>query len=157
MTEEIEAIARRLVVGHKRDGRSIYDPQARSELVRVCRQPGMSLAKIARTCGINANVLSNWLRQHERGKGFAVAARSDVIEMPATSAFVAVQVDSAASPPPPSPSPPPPPPPRTLTPLDVQVRLPNGATLDMRGADLDGVMKLIEGLGRLRCSASTKP
>lgn len=87
MTEEIEAIAKRLVVGRKRDGRSIYDPQARGELVRVCRQPGVSLAKIARTCGINANVLSNWLRQHERGKGGAVAARGDVIEMPATSAF----------------------------------------------------------------------
>jgi transposase len=147
MTEEIEAIAKRLVVGRKRDGRSIYDPQARSELVRVCGQPGVSLAKIARTCGINANVLSNWLRQHERGKGGAVAARSDVIEMPATSAFVAVQVDSTASPPSP----------RSVAPLDVQVRLPNGATLDMRGADLDGVIKLIEGLGRLRCSASTKP
>ena len=147
MTEEIEAIAKRLVVGHKRDGRSIYDSQARGELVRVCQQPGVSLAKVARTCGINANVLSNWLRQHERGKGGAVAARSDVIEMPATSAFVAVQVDSAASPPPP----------RTVAPLDVQVRLPNGTTLDMRGADLDGVIKLIEGLGRLRCSASTKP
>lgn len=133
-----------MVVGRKRDGRSIYDPQARGDLVRVCRQPGVSLAKIARTCGINANVLSNWLRQHERGKGGAVAARSDVIEMPATSAFVAVQVDSAASPPPPRP-------------LDVQVRLPNGTTLDVRGADLDGVIKLIEGLGRLRCSASTKP
>ena len=147
MTEEIEAIAKRLVVGHKRDGRSIYDPQARGELVRVCRQPGVSLAKIARTCGINANVLSNWLRQHERGKGGAVVARSDVIEMPATSAFVAVQVDSTASPPPP----------RTVAPLDVQVRLPNGTTLDLRGADLDGVVKIIEELGRLRCSVSTKP
>ena len=63
MTEEIEAIAKRLVVGHKRDGRSIYDLQARSDLVRVTRQPGVSLARIARTCGINAHVLSNWLRQ----------------------------------------------------------------------------------------------
>ena len=146
MTEEIEAIAKRLVVGRKRDGRSIYDPQARGELVRVCRQPGVSLAKIARTCGINANVLSNWLRQHERGKGGVVAARSDVIEMPAAAAFVVVQVDSAATPPPL----------RTVASLDVQVRLPNGTALDLRGADLDGVIKLIEGLGRLRCSASTK-
>jgi transposase-like protein len=52
------------------------------------------LANIARTCGINANVLSNWFRQDERGNGGAVAALSDVIEMPATSARVAVQVDS---------------------------------------------------------------
>jgi transposase len=146
MTEEIEAIARRLVVGHKRDGRSIYDPQARSDLVRASQQPGVSLARIARTCGLNANVLSNWVRQHERGKRGAAAPRGDVIEMPVASAFVAVQVDSV----PPVPAP-------VAPALDVQVRLPNGATLDMRGADLDGVLRLIEGLGRLRCSASTKP
>jgi len=146
MTEEIEAIARRLVVGHKRDGRSIYDPQARSELVRASRQPGVSLARIARTCGINANVLSNWVRQHERGRCGAAVARGDIIEMPAASAFVAVQVDSA----PPVPAP-------VAPALDLQVRLANGTTLGLRGADLDDVLKLIEGLGRLRCSASTKP
>lgn len=149
MTEEIEAIARRLVVGHKRDGRSIYDPQARIDLVRASQQPGVSLARIARTCGINANVLSNWVQQHERGKSGVAAPRGDVIEMPAASAFVAVQVD-------PVPSVPSAPAPAAAM-LDVQVRLPNGATLDMRGADLDGVLRLIEGLGRLRCSASTKP
>lgn len=144
MTEEIEAIARRLVVGHKRDGRSIYDPQARSDLVRASQQPGVSLARIARTCGINANVLSNWVRQHERGNCGAAAARGDIVEMPAASAFVAVQVDSAL--------------PAPVAPaLDLQVRLANGTTLELRGADLDDVLKLIEGLGRLRCSASTKP
>jgi transposase len=147
MTEEIEAIAKRLVVGHKRDGRSIYNAQARSDLVRASRQPGVSLAKIARTCGINANVLSNWVRQHERSKCGAAAPQGDVIEMPAASAFVAVQIDS---PPPPASAP-------AAPALDVQVRLPNGAALDVRGADLDGVIKLLEGLGRLRCSASTKP
>ena len=146
MTEEIEAIARRLVVGHKRDGRSIYDPQARNDLVQAIRQPGVSLAKVARTCSINANVLSNWVRQHERSQGGAAASRTEVIEMPAASAFVAVQVESG----PPAPAP-------VVPTLDVQVRLPNGATLDVRGADLDGVMTLLDGLGRLRCSASTKP
>lgn len=150
MTEEVEAIAKRLVVGHKRDGRSIYDPQARSDLVRASQQPGVSLAKIARSCGINANVLSNWVRQHERGRCGAAVKRGDVIEMPSTSAFVAVQVDSVPSASAPAPA--------SVAPaLDVQVRLPNRATLDMRGADLDGVLKLIEGLGRLRCSVSTKP
>jgi transposase len=148
MTEEIEAIAKRLVVGHKRDGRSIYDPQARSDLVQASQQPGVSLAKIARTCGINANVLSNWVRQHERSKCGAAAARGDIVEMPAASAFVAVQFDSPPLPPASAP---------VAPALDVQVRLPNGATFDVRGADLDGVIKLLEGLGRLRCSASTKP
>lgn len=142
MTEEIEAIAERLVVGHQRDGRRIYDPKARGELVRVCRQPGVSPAKIARTCGINANVLSNWLRQHERGEVGTGAVRSDVIEMPAALAFVAVQVDATAS--------------RSVAPLDVQVRLRNGTALELRGADLDGVLKLIDGLGRLQFPPSTK-
>lgn len=148
MTEEIEAIAKRLVVGRKRDGRSIYDPQARSDLVQASRQPGVSLAKIARTCGINANVLSNWVRQHERSKCSTAAPHGEVIEMPAASAFVAVQFDSPPLPPASAP---------VAPALDVQVRLPNGSTLDVRGADLDGVIKLLEGLGRLRCSASTKP
>lgn len=146
MTEDIEAIAKRLVVGRKRDGRSIYDPQARSDLVRASQQPGVSLARVARLCGINANVLSNWVRQHERSKGVVAAARGEVIDMPAASAFLAVQVD-------PAPAPAPAPPPE----LALQVRLPNGVTLDMHVPDLDGAGRLIEVLGRLRCSVSTKP
>jgi len=146
MTEDIESIAKRLVVGHKRDGRSIYDPQARSDLVRASQQPGVSLARIARLCGINANVLSNWVRQHERSKGGAVAPTGDVIDMPAAPAFVAVALDPA---PPPSPAP-------TLE-LALSARLPNGVTLDMQVPDLDSAGRLIEVLGRLRCSASTKP
>lgn len=143
MTEDIEAIAKRLVVGRKRDGRSIYDPRARSELVRASRQPGVSLARIARMCGINANVLSNWVRQDERGKGCDAAPRGEVIDMPGASAFVAVQVE--AVPPAPTPA------------LALQVRLPNGVMLDMHVSDLDGASRLIDVLGRLRCSASTKP
>jgi transposase len=93
MTEEIEAIAKRLVVGHKRDGRSIYDPQAQSDLVRASQQPGVSLAKIAWTCGINANVLSNWVRQHERGRCGTAVRRGDVIEMPTAQAAPSTAVN----------------------------------------------------------------
>lgn len=143
MTEDIEAIAKRLVVGHKRDGRSVYDEQVKKELVRACRQPGVSLARIARTCGINANVLSNWLRLHERGKSGATQPRGEVIEMPAP-AFVAVQMEAAPTQPP------------AASRLDVQIRLPNGVTLGMNGYDPHGTLDLIEALGRLRCSASTK-
>ena len=146
MTEDIESIAKRLVVGRKRDGRSIYDPQARSDLVRASQQPGVSLARIARQCGINANVLSNWVRQDERSKGGDAASRGEIIDIPAASAFLAVQVD-------PAPAPVPAPPPE----LALHLRLPNGVALDMHVPDLDAVSRLIEVLGRLRCSASTKP
>lgn len=141
MTEELEAIARRLVVGRKRDGRCVYDAKAKDDLVQIARQPGLSLAKIARICGINANVLTNWMRLHERGT--ARAAAGEVIEMP-PQAFVAVQIE------------PPAPAPTGPSALDVQVRLPNGIALDLRGCDVDGALRLVEALGRLRCSASTR-
>ena len=95
MTEQIEAIAKRLVVRQKRDGRSVYDPNAKAELLRLARQPGVSLAKIARACGMKANVLSNWMRQAERGQGDRAEADGEVIDI-AAPAFVAVQVESLA-------------------------------------------------------------
>ena len=61
--ETISDLARRLVVGRKRDGRSVYDAQAKRELILACRAPGVSMAKSARECGINANQLSAWVRQ----------------------------------------------------------------------------------------------
>ncbi|MBC7957490.1 MAG: transposase, partial [Cytophagales bacterium] len=64
--ETILDLARRLVVGRKRDGRSVYDAQAKRELILACRAPGVSMAKLARECGINANQLSAWVRQYER-------------------------------------------------------------------------------------------
>jgi transposase len=143
MTEQIEAIAKRLVVNRKRDGRCVYDAKAKGELVAIARQPGLSLARIARVCGINANVLSNWMRLHERGKSGGAAPRGEVIEMPA-SAFVAVQVESSDGA-------------RAETrALDVQVRLPNGVTVALSGCDADDAARLIDALGRVRCSASTK-
>jgi len=40
--------------------------------------------------------------------------------------------------------------------MDVQARLPNGVAIDLRGVELHNVGELIQALGRLRCSASTK-
>ena len=144
MTEELEAIARRLVVRQKRDGRSVYDPRAKAELLRLARQPGVSLAKIARACGMNANVLSNWIRQAESGADTAAATGREVIDM-AAPAFVAMKVESS---------------PQGQAPLpgwELQVQLPNGVSVDVRGHEVDGALKLIEALGRLRCSVSTNP
>jgi transposase len=144
MTEELEAIAKRLVVRQKRDGRCVYDPNAKAELLRLARQPGMSLAKIARACGMNANVLSNWIRQAERDEDAPAASGGEVIDMSA-SAFVAMKVESS---------------PQNQAPLprwELQVRLPNGVSVDVRGHEVESALRLIEALGRLRCSVSTKP
>jgi transposase len=67
MTDDLEDLRRRLVVGHKSDGRSVYDEAAKAELVARCLQPGASVSRLARECGVNANQVGRWLR--ERGHG----------------------------------------------------------------------------------------
>ena len=143
MTDELEDLKRRLVVGHKSDGRSVYDEAAKSELVALCRQPGASVSRLARECGVNANQVSRWLREHDQGG----RVRKPVASVaPAPAAFVAVAL---------------PPPIRTqersdVVTVDLQARLPNGVAIDLHGIELRHVGEVIEALGRLRCSASTK-
>ena len=145
MTDDMEDLKRRLVVGHKSDGRSVYDEAAKSELVALCRQPGASVSRLARECGVNANQVSRWLREH----GYAGRVRKTVSVVPAPAAFVAVAVQPVA-------------PAATrrgdneVAVMDVQARLPNGVAIDLRGVELHNVGELIQALGRLRCSASTK-
>jgi transposase len=146
MTDDLEDLKRRLVVGHKSDGRSVYDAAAKSQLVALCLQPGASVSRLARECGVNANQVSRWLREHGHG-GRAHTAVASVVPTP--SAFVAVTVPPAS-------------PIRVrsgddiVAVMDVQARLPNGVAIDLRGVELRNVDEVIQALGRLRCSASMK-
>ena len=89
MTDDLEDLKRRLVVGHKRDGRSVYDEAAKSELVALCLRPGASVSRLARECGVNANQVGRWLREHGHGR----RPRSAVADLTATAAaFVSVPV-----------------------------------------------------------------
>jgi transposase len=145
MASDLEDLKRRLVVGRKRGGRCIYDEAAKSELVEMCRQPGASVSRLARECGINANQVSRWLREHAHKHKRSLLARCT----PETSPFVAVPVL---------------PPAVTLAARDasetvsmsLQARLPNGVTVELRGADLRQVGEVIQAFGRLACSVSTK-
>lgn len=144
MSDDLEDLKRRLVVGHKSDGRSVYDEAAKAELVALCMLPGTSVSRLARECGVNANKVGRWLR--ERGQGRRRGAVARVASTPA--AFVAVPVvpssvapaahgDAAVA-------------------LSLQARLPNGVAVDLCGLDARHVGEIIETLGRLRCSVSTK-
>ncbi|MBA3590224.1 transposase [Methylibium sp.] len=83
MSDELEDLTRRLVVGRKSDGRGVYDEAAKAELVAACGRPGASVSRLARECGINANQLSRWVREHsERRQRVASPG-------PAPEAFVA--------------------------------------------------------------------
>ncbi|MDM0050619.1 transposase [Variovorax sp. J22R115] len=138
MSERLEELAGRLVIGRKRDGRSVYDEQAKAELVAECAKPGVSVSGMARQAGVNANQLSRWVREHgDRQRAIAVARE------PAQAAFVpvAIQAQPAATPAPP---------------LCLHARLPNGVAIDISACALPQAVQLIEALGRLPCSASTK-
>lgn len=145
MSDGIEELVRRLVVGRKRDGRSVYDEEAKAELVAACSKPGASVSRLARECGVNANQLSRWVREHSQRRQRAVA-----VSPAAGQAFVAVPIEAA-----------PPMPVATVdgsavVRLGLQARLPNGVVVDLRECDLRQAAEVIEALGRVRCSVSTK-
>lgn len=146
MSVEIDVgdLARRLVISRKRDGRNVYDPIAKRELIEVCMRPGVSVTRLARECGVNANQLSTWIRVHQREKAVVPATVGEVLAI-RSAAFVPVQVQAA---------------PAALEQpaarVDLQARLPNGVVVDMRGCDTQQACGVLEALGRLRCSVSTK-
>lgn len=141
MATDLEDLKRRLVVGRKRGGRCIYDEAAKAELVQMCRQPGASVSRLARECGINANQVSRWLREDACRRKRSLLARC----APTVSPFVAVPVLAPAA---------------TLAgravsatvPASLQARLPNGVTVELHGADLRQLDEVIQALGRLPCS-----
>jgi len=136
MTDEIQDITRRLVVGHKADGRCVYDEQAKAELIAACARPGASVSRLARECGINANQVSRWLREDRERRGeLAQAVQPQV-------AFVPVTIEATPAKP-------------STTPMSMQARLPNGVVVDLRNCDPQQAGHLLQALGRLPCSAST--
>ena len=146
MSDGIEELARRLVVGRKSDGRSVYDGTAKAELVAACARPGTSVSRLARECGVNANQLSRWVREHSQRRQRAVAMSS-----PPGQAFVAAPIAAAAPMPMVTGDNP------TALRMNLQARLPNGVVVDLREVDVLHAGGLIEALGRVRCSASTTP
>src|SRR5260364_152813 len=56
------------IIRVKRDGSRIFDPQAKSRLVEACLQPGVSIASLALSHGVNANLLHKWIRRDQRAR-----------------------------------------------------------------------------------------
>jgi transposase len=144
MSDAMQELARRLVVGHKIDGRAVYDEAVKAELVAACARPGASVSRLARECGVNANQLSRWVREHNERRQRAVAVSATRRE-----AFVALPIE-AATPTATNDSP-------TVSLLCMQARLPNGVVFDLRELDPRHAGVVVEALGRVRCSVSTKP
>jgi len=140
MTEMNSELLARLVVGRKRDGRCRYDPLAKQALVHECLKLGVSVARTAMLCGINANLLRSWIAKSSLpmppGTPRTLPAKALV-----PAAFVAVQVTepvTLASTPTPA-----------LVALCLHVRLPNGVALDVGQVSLEAMVPVLQLLGML--------
>ena len=141
MTEKDTELSKRLVVGHKRDGRCCYDKEAKRELIEACMRPGVSVARMALRHGVNANLLRTWITRYQRQGQMLSPSTSGNGALVMTSTFVpVVQVKTPAK----------------MNPLSVRAELPNGVKLDLSDLDLDELPLILKMLCRLPCSGSTQ-
>src|SRR3954462_7109809 len=57
-----------LIVKPATHGRRTYSRQAKRALVQMCKAPGLSVAGLALSHGINANLLRRWISQHDEAE-----------------------------------------------------------------------------------------
>nr|WP_186032341.1 transposase [Burkholderia gladioli] len=158
------------VVRVTRDGRRRYDEGAKRALVERALSPGVSVARLAQEHGVNANLLRKWITKHLMQREAPAVVPQEVrtidmiegvsIDMPARNrvvppepAFIPVvaasktpvtmSVQNEARP-------------AMTMAIALHVRLPNGVEFDLGEASADELATVIQMLGRLPCSGSTK-
>jgi transposase len=132
MMENKIQLSRPLILGHGRDGRCFYDPEAKQELVKACLQPGISIAKTAMEHGINANLLRKWINHYlNTGRSYPLTPSA----LPAFAPVVSFATSKPAE-------------------STLSVALPNGVKLELQAVALSDVMLLLNTLAALPCSAS---
>ena len=157
MNEQRGGLQSRLVVDRKRDGRRKYDEDAKRELIQACLKPGVSIARTAMEHDVNPNLVRTWISkyQREQAAGEIVSSvtgpsREARVELPAASvpeesAFMQVVTSAVA-----------PTPTKLAAAFSLNVHLPNGVSLELGQANFDELAAVVQMLGRLPCSASTK-
>jgi len=140
-----------LVVGHKSDGRCMYEPQVKQELIRQCMKPGVSVARMAMQHGVNANLLRTWITKAQR----AIAKQMVVPEVSASAAqaFVPVKLEPTLTPNLPAIKAASPAGKVTPTLVRMQVRLPNGVSIDLGQAPIQEMGEVMQMLSALPCSS----
>ena len=164
------------VVRQSRDGRRRYDEKGKRALIEAALQRGVSVARLAQEHGINANLLRKWITKYllEREKGVSPATHELVAKDPETPSAsevidgTAIEVLRSRKPDPPTDtssafvpvvtgppafSPTPAVPVMTLA---LHVRLSNGVEFDIGDAGIDELTTVVQMLGRMPCSGSTK-
>jgi len=139
MTERDTELSKRLVVGRKCDGRSVYDKDAKRELIEACRRPGVSVARMALQHGVNANLLRTWITRYRREDDKAVVAggAGAAATLPAFVPIIAPRMSAVRSV------------------FRLHARLANGVEVDVSGLGGDELSSVLSLLSKLPCSDST--
>ena len=127
------------------DIRRRHSDALKRELVERSLEPGASVAAIAQEAGVNANLLRRWIGERHKVGPSGPAALT--VERADNAPFVPLRIEAAmtaASH-------------RQVVNVELHARLPNGVQVELRPVCLDDVARVIEALGGLKCSASTKP
>jgi len=171
--EKHTEILKRLVVSRRRDGRCIYDAEAKLELIRACLQPGVSIARLAMEHGVNTNLLRTWVARYQREHIKNIEASNIELKRNSMDAFIPVRMETAAESPVSSGVVA-----ATETARDttgesalssmmsiqqakprlsvrLHVELPNGVGFDIAEVEMDSLLPVVEMLGSLPCSDST--
>ncbi|HYO88410.1 MAG TPA: transposase [Candidatus Limnocylindrales bacterium] len=79
--------------------RRIHSAQFKTQVMQACRQPGVSVASVALSHGLNANLVRRWLSGRDTGCGNAVALEAaQAVQRAAAgvaATFVPVQLGAA--------------------------------------------------------------
>lgn len=134
MKEHNTRLSRPLIVRHGRDGRCLYDPEAKRELVRICLQPGLSVAKVALEHGINANLLRKWIGLYQEAGS---SARNGALALPTFAPVLTLGAEQPTKP-------------------GINVTLSNGVKLELSSVGLSDLPLLLTALAELPCSASSR-
>ncbi|WP_382228878.1 transposase [Hydrogenophaga atypica] len=145
MSEIDSEVVRRLVTGRKNDGRAVYDPQAKAEVVRACLKPGVSVARMALQCGINANLLRRWITQSMGADMKTNRVNMPTVALASTDTFVPLRLAAPGAVP------------ATAVALKVRLhaRLPNGVEVNLSDTGPGELLPVLELLGGLPCFGST--
>ena len=89
----VSTIPSQIADGRRR--RRLHSDEFKADAVAACSQPGISMAAVAMSRGINANLLRRWVRLAESGDTSAADEPVAATPMPkaaASSAFMALQL-----------------------------------------------------------------
>ena len=78
-----------------RPQRRFYSPELKGQVRQECRQSGASVAGVALSHGINANIVHRWLREHSQ-TALVLQSQANVNANANANAFVPVTLDEPA-------------------------------------------------------------